>query len=506
MKHAFIVLSALLLTPLAGLSAAAPSKPNIIFILSDDQRYNSLGMTGHPVTQTPYLDELAKEGVFFSNAHITSPICGPSRANFWTGQWERKNRIGFDYVSHHFVSEASFQDSWLMQLKKAGYSTAFIGKHHTKIGDRGNTPLKENMDFCYYQEGHLGFHLDRHKVFSNLKHKTQIEGLFEATSAFLTQGRETDYFFENVDKSVKNCLKRRDPQKPFCAWVNFNLPHAASIGTMGERPEDPEFYSTLYSDQAAEFSFPEGYPLPVTLPAEVFSKSDLMPYYRHDNRKALLGTKMKMARANHAIDQFVGNLRQLLVELGEDQNTIIVFTSDNGLYLGEHGIGGKSLIYEEATHVPLIVYSPFLPEAARGKQRDELVVGQDVSATLIDLCGLEVPDAYQGVSLRSLIEGKSVPWREEIFLENLFTDQGYPRAEAVRSKEYKYVRYFSREKDRKQYLPEASINGEAPIHEELFYLKTDPTEQHNLAQQPDHADMLETLRTRCQELVTQLAK
>ena len=258
MKHTLTLLTALLLAPLAALHAVEPPKPNIIFVLSDDQRFNSLGMTGDPVTQTPNLDRLAREGVFFQNAYTTSPICGPSRANIFTGQWERKNRIGFTDLSQNFVLQEAFNNSWLMQLKKAGYSTAFIGKHHTKIVDRGNTPLKKNIDFCYFQEGHLGFYLDKHKVFSNLKSKTQIEGLFEATEAFLKPGHEYDYFFDNADASVKNCLKRRDPSKPFCAWINFNLPHAASIGGMGTRPEDPKFYSTLYADQADRIPFPKG--------------------------------------------------------------------------------------------------------------------------------------------------------------------------------------------------------------------------------------------------------
>ena len=110
-------------------------------------------MTGHPVTETPHLDILAKEGVFFDNAFVTSPICGPSRANIFTSQWERKNRVGFTSISKNFVSSEAFENSFLRQFKQAGYSTAFIGKHHTKIVDRGNQPLKQNIDFCYYASG-----------------------------------------------------------------------------------------------------------------------------------------------------------------------------------------------------------------------------------------------------------------------------------------------------------------------------------------------------------------
>ena len=128
----------------SGFSQAAVEKPNVIFIKTDDQRCDSLSMTGHPVTKTPNIDRLAKEGVFFANAFITSPICGPSRANFFTGQWERKNRHGFTYVSRNPISTELFDNSWLMMLIRAGYFTGYISKHHVSIG-----PIKG----CYKNVG-----------------------------------------------------------------------------------------------------------------------------------------------------------------------------------------------------------------------------------------------------------------------------------------------------------------------------------------------------------------
>ncbi|MGJ8644435.1 MAG: sulfatase-like hydrolase/transferase [Luteolibacter sp.] len=485
--------------------AAEPKKPNVIFVLSDDQRYDSLGMTGNPVTKTPNLERLAKEGVFFDKAFSTSPICGPSRANIFTSQWERKNRIGFDYISHNMISMADFQNSFLMQLKQAGYSTAFIGKHHTKIVDRGDSALKENIDFCYYKAGHLSFDISKHKVFSNLKNTSQIEGIYEATEAYLKPGNEYDYFYENADKSVKGSLKRRDPEKPFCAWINFNLPHAASIGGMGKGESDPEIYKSLYADKVDQFPLPDGHPVSVSLPEDVFTDEDLMPYYRHRNPKALREMKMKMARAVHGIDLFIGNLRELLKEMGEDENTIIIFYSDNGLMIGEHGFGGKTMLYEESVHVPMMVYSPFLDESKRGQRLESLVVGQDIPATILDLCGLVIPKSYQGKSLSPLLKGEEVDWREDVFLENLFTDQGYPRQEAVRGERFKYVRHHSREDDRKQYLPEGLPNDE-PIYEELFDLEADPKEQKNLAKNPEYAAVLKSLRQRCNELTSKMGE
>lgn len=478
-------------------------KPNVIFLFSDDQRYDSLDMTGDPITQTPHMDRLASDGVFFDQAFVTSPICGPSRANIFTGQWERKNRIGFSSVSKNVISEEIFANSFLMQLKQAGYSTAFLGKHHTKIVDRSNSPLKENIDFCYYGEGHLGFYpAKKHKVFSNLKTKSQTEALFEATQAYLKQDSEFDYFYENADPSFKTLVNKRDSQKPFCAWINFNLPHQSSLGGMGTNPEDPKFYSTLYADQKDQIIIPKDTPL---FPDEVLTVAKMPGYYRLKG-KALRDAKLKTARAVYGIDQYIKNLRELLVDLGEDQNTIIIFCSDNGLIYGEHGISGKSMLYEEAVHVPLIVYSPFLDSGVAGKRLDSLVVGQDIPATILDMCGVEVPKTYQGRSMVPLLQGNDTGWRKEVFLENLFTDQEYPRAESVRGKKFKYIRYFSRENDRGQYLPDASIEGEEPIYEELFDLSKDLKEQVNLATNPEYASVLNAKRERCQELVAECAK
>jgi len=120
-----------------------------------------------------------------------------------------------------------------------------------------------------------------------------------------------------------------------------------------------------------------------------------------------------------------------------------VFCSDNGLFLGEHGLGGKTILYDESVHVPLIVYSPFFDEKINGKVINELVVGQDIPAIILELCGLKIPRPYQGKSVLPLIKRNKTKWRDEIFLENLFTDQGYPRQEGVRSKQFKYIRSFS---------------------------------------------------------------
>ena len=483
-------------------------KPNIIFIKTDDQRFDSLGMTGHPVTKTPNVDRLAQEGVFFENAFITSPICGPSRANFLSGQWERKNRQGFFHVSRNPMTYQTFDSSWQMLLKAAGYFTGYIGKHHVTIGAQKEHSryMKENIDFCYMSSGHLGFDLSKKKVFSNLKQTSQAEGLYEATEAFMRSDDDKDYFFDNADASLKDFLSKRDTARPFCLSINFNLPHEASIGGMGGKKSDPDMYRELYNENRAEQPLPVNYPNPTSLPKDVFRQDELMPYYRNLREKPLVEKMTRMSRAVTAIDNFVGKLRSDLEALEVADNTILVFASDHGLMLGEHGLGGKTFLYEESIRIPMIIYSPYFNGKDKGRIVKEMVVGQDVPATILELCGLTVPSTYQGQSMVPLMEGKKVDWRKEVFCENLFTQQGYPRMEAVRGVEWKYIRYFSKENDRDKYLPDSSINGEQPIYEELFNLKGDPHEQTNLAANPEYSSVLNRYRKSCQKLVVELAK
>jgi len=230
-----------------------------------------------------------------------------------------------------------------------------------------------------------------------------------------------------------------------------------------------------------------------------------MKYYVTSNKGKLLNEKLKMDRAVYAIDLMLGDLRAYLKEIGEADNTIIVFCSDNGLFLGEHGLGGKTILYDESVHVPMIVYSPFFKDKTKGKVVEELVVGQDIPATILEMCGVKVPESYQGKSMLPLIDGKNENWREDIFLENLFTDQGYPRQEGVRSKQFKYIRSFSKENDRNKYIPEQTIEtGEQPIYEELFDIINDPKEQNNLVGNKDYLDVLNAYRERCKTLVSEL--
>lgn len=170
--------------------------------------------------------------------------------------------------------------------------------------------------------------------------------------------------------------------------------------------------------------------------------------------------------------------------------------------LGEHGLGGKTILYDESVRIPLTIYSPFLAKKHRGKYISELVVGQDIPATILDMCGLDIPSSYQGRSVCPLIKDEKIQWRKDVFLENLFTAQGYPRQEGVRDSQFKYIRSFSKKNDRRLYLPHQTIlTDEKPIYEELFDIVNDPKEAKNLADDMAYAETLDVYRKRCKELV-----
>jgi arylsulfatase A-like enzyme len=190
-----------------------------------------------------------------------------------------------------------------------------------------------------------------------------------------------------------------------------------------------------------------------------------------------------------------------------------VFSTDHGIHHGEHGLGGKCFLYEEDIRIPLVIYDPRRGRKEIPRIRDELVVVPDLAPTIMDLCGLGIPDDMQGRSLRPLLDGETPEWRHEIFTEQLMDIQNYPRSESVRSREWKCIRYFARTEDPRQagkkfrgtlndynQCLSSTLNGEEPVYEELFSLRDDPGETANLVDDGTCADVLDALRGRVTEL------
>ena len=273
---------------------------------------------------------------------------------------------------------------------------------------------------------------------------------------------------------------------------------------MKQLPSDPELYRTGYRDQLDQLTLPANY-IPYDsiqkpkLPKTVYNGEYLPSYDWVKSKKSLNENQIRTLETVTGMDQVVGNLVQELEDQGILDNTILVFTSDHGILHGEFGLGGKTLLYDVDLKIPLIIYAPGLDQQ---QVVDEISLTIDLGPTLLDLAGVAIPEEMQGKSLKPLIENKEVAWRKDFFSENMFMEQNYPRSEAVRTKDWKYIRYFSKEKDQHHILSLiAPILGEQPIYEELYHLKNDPNEERNLADEAGSQAILEVFRDRCVELL-----
>ncbi|MGC6425828.1 MAG: sulfatase-like hydrolase/transferase [Akkermansiaceae bacterium] len=505
----FLALSALL----------RAERPNILFILTDDQRQDSLPIYGNSFVKTPHIDQFAAESVVFEHASVTSAICTPSRASYFSGQYERRHAINFN--SGTAMSGSAWENCYPSQLRKAGYFTGYIGKNHLPVGPQGyQTGLMDgSFDFWYAGHGHIRFYpKNHHEIFAHAKAHTQLEIINEGTQNFLS-GEE---FLEGA----QTFLKSRDSSKPFALSLCLNLPHGAGTSTMKMKPSDDELYRTAYRDRLDEIPLPKTYLAKAEiktpkLPADLLHTQFRQRGYDYVDAPETLRERMvRQYQTITGIDRLIGNIRAKLEELGVAENTLIVYSSDHGLLLGDHGLGGKSLNYEPCLAVPLIIHDPRI---RKGRREKALVQSIDIAPTLLDYAGAPIPSSMQGKSLKPLLEEKVIQIRQFAFAENLWSNYfGNPRIESLRGPRFKYIRYFKNGRERwskatKKTLYKvtpamaahyasslnASIMGEQPVYEELFDLEVDPLETTNLINEPSLAVTATLFRQQCQAHVTQ---
>jgi len=523
MKHLLTAL--LLILGLAGRISAAPAtRPNIVFILTDDQRWDSLALTGNPVVKTPNIDRLAAEGTLFVNGTVTSAICTPSRTCYFLGQYERKHGVNFN--SGTALTAAAWAKSYPVLLREAGYFTGYIGKNHVPVGPAGyaGDVQARSFDFWYAGNGHLSFYPKRrHPIFKDARTDTQVEVLEEGALSFL--GPEGSFI-----QGAQAFLQQRPKDKPFLLTIAFNLPHAGGTSTMELLPTDDELYRTTYRDQLLTQPLPPNYVAKADLRTPKLPQKVHYAQYRQksydyvDTEATLRERQIREYQTITGIDRLVGHVRAQLAKLGVAENTVIFFSSDHGITHGEFGLGGKALNYEMCLRVPMVVLDPRVPQNARGQHSPALVQSIDFAPTMLDYAGVRPPPAMQGKSFRAAVDGRPFRGREAAFAENLWSTQfGNPRCESVRTAEWKYIRYFKNDRSifagvageaeggnvsddlaavYAQWLT-ASIRGEPPVYEELFHISADPHETTNLAADPEHADTLRKMRAECQRLVTE---
>ena len=427
-------------------SGGAERSPNVLFLLTDDQRWDTLGILGNNAIQTPHLDRLAREGVLFENSFVTTSICPVSRASIFTGLYARCHGIhGFQTP----LSPDQHAMSFPSRFREAGYHTGFIGKYG--VGGANDLP----GDRFDYFEGFGGQGRYLNQTDGETVHLTKLMGL-----------------------QALDFLDGCSPNQPFHLSISFKAPHVQD----GVEPyfiHDPA-YDHVYADVQFE-PFEKNDPRYFEELPEYLKNSENRVRWeqRFATPEAWQESMRRYHRLIHGIDVQVGNLLGFLEDRGWLDNTVIVFTGDNGFYLGERGLAGKWYMHEESIRTPLVIRDPRRPETA-GMRRAETALNIDLCPTMLGLAGLEAPRSMNGRDLTPLLRGESPPWRSEWFYEHLFEHPRIPKSEGVCSGSSKYFSFFERN----------------PPNEFLYDLRADPTELHNLAQSPGHRQQLEHLRTR----------
>lgn len=441
-----------LVSVLSVRSLSADDRPNIVFFFVDDQTTSTLACYGNPIVKTPNIDSLARRGMRFENAFVSHSICWVSRTTILTGL------VGRSYGTSSNPDQArpdAVETLYSDILRKHGYRTGYFGKWHAKM-PRG-----------FRREDHFD---EFEAIGRNPFYKKQPDGsLRHATELIVDRGIE---FVKNQPKD-----------KPFALNMWFNACHAEDGDRrpgIGHFPwpravdgmyEDLEMAPPRLNDPAIFDAQPDF--LKTTINRERF-------FWRWNTDQKYQTNMRGYLRMVSGIDGAIGRFMKVLEEAGLAENTIIVYSADNGYHMGNRGFAGKWSHYEESLRVPLIVADPRVPVAQRGKVTDAAALNLDLPATFLDWAAAEIPKRYQGRSLKRVVaSGKPDDWRTETFHEHFAVRNRIPAFEGLRNEQFKYVRYFDHDN-----------------HEFLHDLKNDPDELINLAGDPKHAAVLQAMRKR----------
>ncbi|HJN10056.1 MAG TPA: sulfatase-like hydrolase/transferase [Pirellulaceae bacterium] len=457
------ILYLLCLLPLPALSlkpSFADERPNIVFFFADDQTISTLGCYGNDVVQTPNIDALARRGTRFNNAFVSHSICWVSRTTILTGLTGRSYGTPSNpELARPDAAATLYSDI----LRENGYRTGYFGKWHAK------------MPKGYRREDHF----DRFEAIGrNPYYKKQADGSLR---------HETELI---VDRGIE-FVKSQPKGKPFALNMWFNACHAEDGDRrpgIGHFPW-PRAVDGMYEEidvAPPRLNDPEIFD---SLPDFLKTTINRQRYFWRWNTVEKYRTNMRAYyRMVSGIDGAIGRLMTALKEAGLADNTIIVYSADNGYYMGNRGLAGKWSHYDESLRVPLIVADPRVPGDQQGKVTDAIALNLDLPATFLDWAGIEVPKRYQGHSLQPIVNSeKPDDWRTESFHEHFAVRNRIPAFEGLRNDRFKYVRYFDH-------------SGEEFLHD----LKNDPDELVNLASDSKHAETLQAMRERTTARVKEL--
>ncbi len=448
-----VALSMLAVT--CGRNAPPPqrSRPNVVFILTDDQRWDAISLQNPDgPLQTPNIDRIGREGVHFRNAFATTSLCSPSRATILSGKYAHAHG-----VKDNFTELPADTPTWPRALQAAGYETAYIGKYH--MGEDNDEP---RPGFSYFAT-HRG------------------QGQYFDTEFRINGGERKvipGYYTHVVSNLAEEWIRGRSTDKPWAIVVGHKAPHS--------------FY---FPEPKYEHAFDE---VQVPYPPSAFMLEDKPTWYQErlstwhgiygplfgyrkefpDRTPQAVGDFERMVRSYWAtirsIDDSVGRIYALLAERGQLDNTIFVFTSDHGILNGEHGMIDKRTAHEESIRIPLVVRYPGLTPTTSPKAVSRMVLTTDFAPSILELCGVAVPAGLHGRSWAGLTSATPpADWRTNyVYMYNYERQFPYtPNVRAIRTEQWKYVRY---------------PNADTSHKSELYNLVDDPLELVNLIDDPHH--------------------
>lgn len=433
-------------------------RPNIIFILTDDQRFDALGYAGNKLISTPEMDQLAKSGTYFKNAMVTTPICAASRASILTGLYERTHSYNFQTGN---IRGGYMADSYPILLKNNGYHTGFFGKYGVRY---------DHLD----QQFDVFESYDRNGAYPDKR------GYY-----YKTLGKDTVHLTRYTGQKALDYIDATDGSQPFCLSLSFSAPHAH------DNAEDQYFWQPETDALLQNMDMPgpelgedKYFELQPKFVRDGFNRTRW--YWRYDTPEKYQHSVKGYYRMISGIDLEIGKIRKRLKAKGLDKNTVIIIMGDNGYFLGERQLAGKWLLYDNSVRVPLIVFDPRLKEQ---KDSDVLALNIDVPSTILDLAGLAQPQTWQGKSLMPIIKTSKTNFaRDTVLIEHIWEFENIPPSEGVRTKDWKYFRY---------------VNDKS--FEELYNLKDDPKEINNLAKSLNYADKLRSFREKTDDLILELS-
>ncbi len=430
---------------------------NVVFILTDDHRYDAMGFMGHPFLETPHLDSLASNGVHLKNAFVTTSLCSPSRASILTGLYTHKHRV---IDNNRPVPEGT--TFFPQYLQQAGYRTGFIGKWHMGGGDDAPRPGFDHW---------ISFRGQGNYLPPGPKYTLNVNGKRVKQKGYITD--------ELTDYAVAWLETQKQAEKPFCLYLSHKAVHANF--TPAER------HAGRYA--SADLSFlPRG---------KEISDSNNAPRWVRDQRNSWHGIDFsyhsdkgldhlyrRYCESVLAVDDSVGRVLAQLEKMGVLDSTLVIYMGDNGFMWGEHGLIDKRVSYEASIRVPMLMQCP---ELYRGGTVVDAVIGNiDIGPTILNAAGLQTPDDMDGASFLDLPNKPEMKWRD-YFLYVYYWEKNFPQTPtqfALRGDRFKYITYY----------------GLWDV-DELYDLSNDPDETNNLIANPQFRSVAKAMENRLYEML-----